>query len=228
MIYESFPKLFIFDMDGLLLDSERLYFSILQECMAEAGYRLELPQYCRTLGIAGELLVNTMREMFGPDYPFYEISRQAGERMDTYCAGQPIPVKDGILPLLEFLKDRGVPCCVASSTRRRRVESQLKSAGLHRFFSLFMCGDMVERSKPEPEIFLRCAEHFGVSPEDCVVLEDSENGILAAANGGIPVICIPDLKQPAPEIASHAMFTAKNAWEVLAYYETLSGTVAGA
>lgn len=215
---ETFPQLFIFDMDGLLLDSERLYFSFLKKCMAEAGYKLELSQYCRTLGIAGELLVNTMREMFGPDYPFYEISRKAAERMDAYCAEQPIPVKDGILPLLEFLRERGVPCCVASSTRKQRVESQLKSAGLYSFFSFFMCGDMVERSKPEPEIFLRCAEHFRVSPENCVVLEDSENGILAAANGGIPVICIPDLKQPAPEIGRLAMFTAKSAWDVLDYF----------
>ena len=215
----AFPRLFIFDMDGLLLDSERLYFSFLKQCMAEEGYELTLPKYCRTLGIAGELLVNTMRDMFGPDYPFYEISRRAGERMDAYCAEQSIPVKDGILPLLEFLKERKVPCCVASSTSRRRVESQLKSAGLHHFFSFFMCGDMVERSKPEPEIFLRCAEHFDVPPERCVVLEDSENGILAAANGGIPVICIPDLEQPAPEIAEPAIFLAKDAREVLDYFD---------
>ncbi|MBE5922450.1 MAG: HAD family phosphatase [Lachnospiraceae bacterium] len=212
------PKLFIFDMDGLIFDTERIFFELLQKRMAERGYTLTRVQYCRTLGIAGNRLIHTMQEMFGEDYPFHEISNLTSQDMHALCHAGALPVKSGIRELLAFLASHDIPCCVASSTRTATVKKYLESAGLLSYFSYVIGGDMVSESKPNPEIFLSCCVHFDFAPADCLVLEDSENGILAAANGKIPVIGIPDMKYPEDQYRNLTLFLAKDAKEVLRYF----------
>ncbi len=208
------PRLFIFDMDGLLLDSEYAFMNVLTEVMAEAGYVMTREKYLPTLGLSTADCHEVMKEFFGEDFPYYEVYRESRRRMNAKAASSPLPVKAGITELLEELKQRGIPACVASSSPRATIEIYLRTAGLLPYFAYTISGDDITHSKPDPEIFLGCCRHFGVAPEEAAVLEDSENGIRAGLNGGIPVICIPDMKPPAEELARQTWILARDAHEV--------------
>jgi HAD superfamily hydrolase (TIGR01509 family) len=199
-VSEFAPWGVIFDMDGLIFDTERVFMEQLSVAMAEKGYRLSREVYCKSLGMSGENLEKLMLSEYGVDYPFYEMGRAARERVDIIAATVGLQIKAQIPELLDTLKKQGVKCTVASSTRSDVVERYLKDAGLREYFSVIVGGEMVDRSKPEPDIFLLACEKSGLKPEQALVLEDSENGVRAAAAAGIPVICVPDLKQPGEEI----------------------------
>ncbi len=212
------PKLVIFDMDGIIFDSERLFMKFLQKNAAEYGYTVTEEQYIQTLGTGGDNLLRRLYSFYGPDYPNDIISPRTRQDLNAYAKIHGLPVKDGIPELLAFLKERSIPCCVASSTHTPYIRSYLKKTGLDGFFSLITGGDMVRNSKPHPEIFLTSCAHFGVAPQDALVLEDSENGLLAAHNGQIPAICIPDLKYPSAEYRDYACLIADSAFDVLTYF----------
>ena len=208
------PKLFIFDMDGLLLDSERAFMQVEQEVMREYGYRLTQEIYLETLGLSAADTALVMASHFGPDYPNALILAESRKRLNARAEMLPLPVKPGIPELLQELTRRGIPSCVASSSPRATIDIYLAGSSLQPFFSHIISGEEITRSKPDPEIFLRCCRHFSTEPEDAVVLEDSENGIRAAVRAGIPVICIPDMKMPAKDLLDAAWFTAADAYEV--------------
>lgn len=195
----NIPSLFIFDMDGLIFDTERVFMHFIKGVMAEHGYTLTEEQYIRTLGRSRSDCVSIMKEMFGQDYPSWELSGIARNRLNAYAQDHPMPEKAGIRDLLREIKSRGIHCCVASSSPRKTVEIYLKTAKLDSYFDFIMSGEELTHSKPDPEVFLKCLEHYGIPAEEAVVLEDSEPGIQASANAHIPVICIPDMKQPAEE-----------------------------
>lgn len=187
----------IFDMDGLIFDSERLFFQHKRQVCAEYGYEETEETYAVTLGLNGSILKETLLAQKGPDYPAEEISRISRQRMMKTVRNSGIPVKTGIVELLEFLKKKQIPCAIASSTHIDFVKEYLTIAKISDYFTAVIGGNMISKSKPEPDIFLAAAKAIGCMPEECLVLEDSENGILAAHNAKIPVICIPDMKYPA-------------------------------
>ena len=187
---------FIFDMDGLIFDTERLFMEQLAVVMAQRGYRLSREVYCRSLGLTGKLMLTE----YGADYPFAELGRKAREHVDAIAATVGLELKPDIVTLLQWIRRQGLKAAVASSTRSDIVERYLEGAGIRDYFSGIVGGEMVEKSKPEPDIFLKAAQLCGLKPEQAVVLEDSENGIRAAVAAGIPVICVPDLKMPEDEV----------------------------
>ena len=211
------PSLFIFDMDGLLFDTERLFMNIRAEVLAEYGYVHRDEDYMKTIGTSGENLRAILRDIYGPDYPEAAISAESRSRQQDYIRKNGPGVKPGIRSLLEWAKKHAIPCCVASSTHANYVNEFLRLAGLDDFFSFVIGGDQVTRSKPDPEIFLLACEKADTPPSKALVLEDSENGVLAAVRGGIPVICIPDLKQPSEEIIQKAAAVVSNAEEVISW-----------
>ena len=164
------------------------------------------------------MLFRSVREIYGADYPHREVSRRARLAMNDWTEHHTIPVKEGIPELLEFFTARQIPCCVASSTPTDHVNRYLEQAGLARYFSRITGGDQVSHSKPDPEIFLLSCRHFDIAPEDALVLEDSENGLLAAHNGKIPAICIPDMKYPAAQYRDYAVYIAGSARDVITYF----------
>lgn len=209
-------KKIIFDMDGLIFDSERIFMRELGIVMKPYGYEMKRENYVKTLGLTGDALLNRVREIYGEDYPHYEISRKARERVDKIAVTKGLPVKAGIRELLSFLKEQGVSCVVASSTHARYVEKYLDAAQLRGYFDAVIGGDMAERSKPEPDIFLMALGD--TQPEAALVLEDSENGVIAASRAGIPVVCIPDMVQPRPEIAALTETIVGSAADIVKYY----------
>lgn len=197
-------KVFIFDMDGLIFDTERLFMEQLAIVMREYGYELTREIYMETLGMGGVLLEEKMQSHYGSDYPFYEISKKADNRVQAVAETVGLYMKPQIREVLQYLKEEGVPCAVASSTRSAMVELYLKKAGIYNYFREIIGGEMAEKSKPKPDIFLLACEKMEMRPEECMVLEDSENGIRAANAAGCEVICVPDLKMPCEEVANLA------------------------
>lgn len=205
----------IFDMDGLIFDSERLFMEHLGKVMAERGYELTKEIYVESLGMGPKSIEKYMTGIYGKDYPVYEVGQLARERMKEQAL-RGLPIKRGILELLEFLKENNIECVVASSTETRFVEKYIEGAGLKKYFTSMIGGEQVKDSKPNPDIFLRALGDTEKSA--AVVFEDSENGVRAAINAGIDVICIPDMKRPAKELEEKSIACiddAKGAIEVL-------------
>ena len=203
----------IFDMDGLIFDSERMFYAALKEAMAEGGYALTEEIYKNTLGLGAQSVKEYMTGIYGEDYPVYEMGQSARAKMSD-AARKGLPVKKGIRRLLEQLRESGVKCVVASSTETRFVRSYIESAGLGGFFTGYLGGETVERSKPDPEIFLKALGDTQKS--EAVIFEDSENGVRAADAAGIRVICIPDMKRPAAEVLEKAYACVSDADEAIA------------
>lgn len=190
-------KKVIFDMDGLIFDSERLFMNCLKAEMTDRNYSLTEQIYVCTLGLSSKAAEKYMKERYGEQYPYHEISEAARLRMSE-LSKKGLPVKKGIFNLLKYLRSKNISCVVASSTKSKFVYSYLKSSGLSEYFSEIIGGDMVKNSKPAPDIFLKA---LGTAQkENTIVLEDSENGVKAAINAGIGVICIPDMKRPDKKI----------------------------
>lgn len=210
-------KLAIFDMDGLLLDTERLTRKKLGEIMNKHGYTLEEKFFLKLVGVNADKYKEIMLNTYGTDYPHNEISSSVRRAVTEELRSGKMPIKYGIPELLEFLKKKGISCAVASSTKTEYVKEYMRLAGLDKYFDLIVGGDSVSRSKPFPDIFLKACDELGVQPEDAVVFEDSENGIKAAVNGGIPVVCIFDIKHHDKDITDLCMFCANNALEAMEY-----------
>ena len=189
-------KAVIFDMDGLVFDTERVFMEQLAVVMKEKGYNLSREVYIKTLGTGGSRLKDIMYSEYGEDYPFQECGDIAQSRLVMIAETIGLNIKPQIQELLVMLKEKGIPCAVASSTKSAYVEKYLKHAGLLGYFQKIIGGEMAKHSKPEPDIFLMACEKLNIAPQKVLVLEDSENGVKAAVTAGIPVICIPDLKEP--------------------------------
>ena len=190
----------LFDMDGLMLDTERMARVAWKRALLERGFPLEDTSYLRLVGRTVQDAQMILTEIFGPELPFQEIFdlRQSYYEQDIEQNG--IPVKDGLTDLLDFLEANQVPKAVASSTPCWFARKKLDHTGFESRFMAIVCGDMVTRGKPFPDLFLEAARQINVLPQQCVVMEDSEAGIIAAHRAGMVPLMVPDLKQPAPEV----------------------------
>ena len=193
-------KAFIFDMDGLMFDTERVFIGAWDYAgekmgLGKAGFML-----FRTLGMNTPACERAWRDEFGPDVDVAAMWAYSKEYMDEYYSKYAISVKKGLYDLLTYLKRKGYKLAVASSTKREKVEKHLLSTHVRQYFDVVIGGDMVEKSKPEPDIYLKAAATLGVKPEECYALEDSRNGLLSANAAGCKVIMVPDLWQPDDEV----------------------------
>ncbi len=213
------PDLCIFDMDGLLFDSERLFMKKKELVLREYGYQQKKEDYELTLGTTGETLKNILYQIYGSDYPADEISQKTRELVDQHNTLYGPSLKPGIPELLTYLQQKQIPCCVATSTDSTTAKRYLTQGHILHYFSYVIGGDAVRISKPDPEIFLKACYHYKIKPEHALVFEDSENGILAAHSGHIPVICIPDLKFPDKEKADLTTAVVTSAFDIISLFE---------
>ncbi|WP_094606731.1 Phosphoglycolate phosphatase [Sporomusa silvacetica DSM 10669] len=192
-------ELIIFDMDGLMFDTERQSFAWWKEAAASHGYEVDDVIYKRTIGSNARRTRDIYLQHFGEAFP-YERVREELINVRSRAKETGVPVKDGLYELLDYLKKTKVKKAVATSTSRERALKLLAEAGVIDCFDYVLCGDEIQESKPHPEIFLKVAEKIGCQSEKCLVLEDSEAGILAAHAAGMLPIMVPDMKQPEEEI----------------------------
>lgn len=191
-------------MDGLMLDTERIYYQAWAQAMSEEGYELTDRFYCRIMGKKITDIRNVFRNEFGPDIPVETIIKLKQKHVAEALYVEGVPVKAGLLDLLDQLDAWKIPKAVASSTARGMVLDILTQAEISTRFDVIVGGDDVPMSKPAPDLFLAAAERLGVPAAGCVVLEDSEAGIRAAHAAGMFPIMVPDLLVPGEEIKSMA------------------------
>lgn len=216
-------KAVIFDMDGLMIDSERVTYNEYVKKLHLLGhddFTEELYRNClgkNKVGIC-QVFIDHYGESFPMDEVWDDVHVWIDESLRAY-----VPKKKGLDDLLHYLKDHGYKTIVATSSARARVDEILKNAQITEYFDDSICGDEVTHGKPNPEIFLTACEKLGVSPKEALVLEDSEAGIDSAYQAHIPVICIPDLKEPDEVHKERTACLLSSLDQVIEYIEKSNG-----
>lgn len=208
-------KAIIFDMDGTMFDTEYLASLAWKRAGEELNYSITEDILSQVRGRNITDAIRIFSEIFGTD----QVYKNAKVLRDRYVADMikqnGIPIKKGLLELLTFLKDGHKKMAVATSSKCETAKRFLIETGVYNYFQAHIYGDMVNKSKPNPEIFLMAAEQLGVSPEECLVLEDSKAGIRAGKHAGMCPILIPDLNPPDKEMTDDAYLICKDLLEVL-------------
>jgi len=206
------PRCVIFDMDGLLLDSEPLYRVTWQTASAELGFPIDDEFYAHFVGRGNDEAERLLRKKFGDAFPLDEFRtrwrRDWNERIDR----SPVPGKPGAVALLDLLDEQGIITALATSTPRPLAVRCLGDLAAR--FRVLAFGDEVEHSKPAPDLFLLAASRLGFPASECLVLEDSEAGVRAARAAEMAVIMVPDIIEPSPEIAALALHVCRSLEEV--------------
>jgi HAD superfamily hydrolase (TIGR01509 family) len=200
-------KAALFDMDGLLIDSEAVYIVAMRA--AARSFNLEMPlEFCHSMVGIPRAECNVMiQERYGEDFNLEEFRGVYSANVRQAMEAR-VPVKAGVVEVLDLLAARGVPCGVATSALRETAESHLGRAGLLPRFATLVARDDVERAKPFPDIYLEAARRLGVPPGNCIAFEDSNPGLTAAHAAGTMAIMVPDILQPSDEVRARALHIA--------------------
>ena len=190
----------ISDMDGVILDTEKLYVRFWCEAANFYGYPMERRHALSIRSMARPFAIEKLKGYFGEDFDYYAVHDKRIELMDKYIEENGIEAKKGAKALLSYLKDNGYRVALATATGIERTEKYLKQQELYEFFDEIVCASMVEHGKPEPDIYVYAAEKIGLKPQECIALEDSQNGIKSASSAGCKTVMVPDLDEPADEI----------------------------
>lgn len=211
----------LFDMDGLMFDTERLWTEAWMVTAEAEGLPVNLDVVA---AMRGRNLADCKRvclERLGPDFDFDDYQAKTWVVMDRLVDKHNLPKKPGLVELLEVLRARGIPAVVCTSTRRVVAEGYLKRAEIDGCFKGLVCGDDVRNGKPHPEVFLKGAALTGKAPERCLVLEDSPNGIRAGAAAGCKAVMVPDLMEPTDELRALAAAIVPDLTAVIPLLDTL-------
>lgn len=186
----------LFDVDGVILDTECLYSRFWMEACHFYGFPMTRQQSLQMRSLNKTAGQEEFHKLFGPAADYTTIRQKRIELMDAFVEKEGVAAKPGICALLDALDERGIPCAITSSSPRQRLESYLTPLNLYHRFQKVVSGYDVPRGKPEPDIYLRGAAELGLSPEVCLALEDSAAGILSAYRAGCLPVLIPDLDTP--------------------------------
>lgn len=212
----------IFDMDGVIFDSERVCLYTWTETAKKYGIGNVREVFNRCIGTNNsqthQIVEDAYSKEFGEgiaDKLLSESSRLFHEKYD----GGKLPIKDGVKEILEYLKEKNVRCAVASSTRKAVVEAELTDAGLRDYFEKIEGGDAVKISKPDPEIYLLACDKMKVKPEKAFAIEDSFNGIRSAHAAGMKPVMVPDMIPADDEMRSLSVAVCDDLKAVVEFFE---------
>ena len=210
-------KAFIFDMDGLILDTERIAFKSYKEALKEYGYDFTEAFFLTLIGTNVKLTKELCLNRYGSWFPFDLLHENHNKITEEYIKKNGVPLKEGVNELIDYLKEKDYKIALATSSDREKAEYLLELVKIKDKFDYIICGNDIVNSKPNPEIFLKAAENLKVEPKECVVIEDSKFGVKAAVNAGMKVINVPDMKMPNSEVKSMAFKIFNNLLEVKDY-----------
>ena len=192
----------LFDVDGVILDTECLYSRFWMEACHFYGFPMTRGQSLQMRSLNKTAGQEKLRALFGPAADYTTIRQKRIELMDAFVEKEGVAAKPGIYTLLDALDERGIPCAITSSSPQQRLESYLTPLNLYHRFKKVISGYDVPRGKPEPDIYLRGAAELGLPPETCLALEDSPAGILSAYRAGCLPVLIPDQDTPGQDTLS--------------------------
>lgn len=219
----SNTMLVIFDMDGLMFDTERLYHKGWIEAAKLHGYDMTWEMYTKIVARNTRYIKEVLKKELNDEaLPFESLYAKKGELCDAMIAEEGLLKKEGLVELLEFLEEQGIPKVIATSSMRERATHYLELSGLTGRFDGMICGSELEESKPNPEIFLKAAKLVGAKPEECLVLEDSRLGLQAAKAAHMKSVLIPDLIQPDIEMKENATYILPSLRDVISIIKELS------
>lgn len=173
-------KLVIFDLDGVLLDSESLYKQLNLELFHELGAHISDEEYNSFIGISGDKMWGYIKDKSGLSQSTSELRMLERERKYNGLLEHNLVPNPGLFELLNYISSKNIPCAIASSGLMKNVSLILEKLNVSSYFSHIVSGEMPQKGKPNPEIFLLAAAHYGISPNQCLVIEDSKNGTIAA------------------------------------------------
>lgn len=227
MAYELFTKDtpqirgVLLDMDGLVLDTEKLYCRFWREACAHFGFPMTQEQALRMRSANSQVSEANLREFFGPTVDYWAIRNKRVEMMDAFIEKNGVELKPGIFELLDYLDEKGIPRAITSSSPLERIRSHLSRHGLDSRFDQLCSGHQVKEGKPAPDIYLYGAACLGLPPENCLALEDSPVGIASARRAGCLPVLIPDQDVPGAEVLKQCFARADSLRDIIDILEYL-------
>lgn len=220
-------KAVVFDMDGVLFDTERLCMDSWVAVAAERG----IPDMEKVFPLCiGRNMTDSeqiIRDRYGEDFPYEHFRREASQWFWREIEEHGQPMKPGVEELLSYLRENGWRIGLASSTNRASVLKHLEKAGIREFFSEVIGGDQILHSKPEPDIYLLACSRLGVEPKETYAIEDSYNGIRSANRAGMRPVMVPDMLPPTKEMEELCCAIFENLLQVKEYLSERDGKNTG-
>lgn len=182
----------IFDMDGVLFDTEVLYERFWCEAARQFGFVMTPEHVAAIRSTDSKVAEQITKKMLGQEFDYYAIRELRKKLMGEYVDREGIQVKPGVKDTLEFFQSRGMKIALATTSNKKRAEKYLTLAGVRNYFHELVCGDMIERGKPDPMIYEIAARRIGLLPGECYAFEDSHNGVRSAYRAGCHTIMVLD------------------------------------
>lgn len=204
----------VFDMDGVLLNSEILYQRFWLEALKSFGYDANKNHIMALRSLTGKKAEEKLHSFFGNSLDYPSVKAKRIELMDEFVEENGVEMKYGVDILLPYLKDKGVRLALATSSPYERAKNHLSRVGLFQYFDEICCGNMVANSKPAPDIYLFACEKLGLAPQDCIAVEDSPNGALSAIGAGCKTIFVPDLSPCPKDLQENVFAVCENLEEI--------------
>ena len=216
-------KLVIFDVDGVILDSETMYVNAAVETCRKYHYDLPVEIIKKSIGCRTDVQKKIDTEYMGEDFDFDTYFVQLKQEMERRMIEDPPSAKKGLVELLDYLKKKGISIALATSSDRKKQNYCLKKAGVYDYFDYMIFGEDIKNSKPDPEIYLKVIEHFGCDKDEVLIIEDSVNGILSGYNAGARVIYVPDIVEVPQDIVDRTFRKLDDLSQCIELIEELDG-----
>lgn len=208
-------KAVFFDMDGLLLDTEKLLVRFWRQACREAGFDMTREIALNIRSMHRNFAIPYLKSVLGEGFDYAKTRARRMELMGDYLSKNGLELKKGAKELLTYLNDKKIPAAVVTATDSERAEKYLKETGIFGYFDRIISAAMVKEGKPKPDIYLYAAEKLGVDPKDCAALEDSPNGVKSAASAGCRTIMVPDLTEPDEDLLHIITAKANSLFDVI-------------
>lgn len=205
----------LFDMDGVILDTEKLYTRFWQEAACALGYPMTREQALQMRSLNREAGAAKLQSFFGENISYHAVRQERIRRMDAYIDVHGVEAKTGIQELLDALEARGILTAIATSSPMERTERYLRQLSLYHRFTKICSGYQVPRGKPAPDIYRFAAESLSLPPENCIALEDSLAGILSAYRAGCMSVLVPDQDSLSPDMLPYLFACAGSLTDVI-------------